>query len=83
MQYDYSKLCGRIKEIFGTQEAFAKEIQMSSTTLIKKLSNKVKFRQDEIGRSMKALKLNMKLLPIYFFKEKVEKNQQNNAARHK
>ena len=47
MQYDYSKLCGRIKEIFGTQEAFAKEIQMSSTTLIKKLSNKVKFRQDE------------------------------------
>ena len=32
---------------------------------------------------MKALKLNMKLIPIYFFKEKVEKNQQNNAARHK
>jgi hypothetical protein len=76
IEYDYSKLCGRIKEVFGTQEAFAKEIQMSATTLISKLSNKVKFRQDEIERSMKALKLNRKLIPLYFFKRKVEKSQQ-------
>lgn len=73
--YDYSKLCGRIKEIYGTQEAFAKEINMSVTTLISKLSNKVKFKQDEISRSMKALKLNTRLIPLYFFKQKVEKNQ--------
>lgn len=74
--YDYSKLCGRIKEIYGTQEAFAKEINMSVTTLISKLSNKVKFKQDEISRSMKALKLNTRLIPLYFFKQKIEKNQQ-------
>ena len=38
IEYDYSKLKGRITEKFGTQSEFLKAITMSEPTLIKKLN---------------------------------------------
>ena len=39
MAFDFSKLRGKIKEVFGTQEKFAKAMGMSSVSLSAKLNN--------------------------------------------
>lgn len=37
--FDYSKLKGKIKEVFGTQSAFAKAMGLSGVSLSSKLNN--------------------------------------------
>ena len=49
--FDFSKLRGRIKEMFGTQTAFANEIPMNDATLSNKLNNNVEFSPKEIIKS--------------------------------
>ena len=39
--FDYSKLRGKIKEVFGTQAKFAKAMGMSTVTLSAKLNGTV------------------------------------------
>ena len=43
LTYDYSKIRGKIKEVFGTQAAFADAMKMSTVSLSEKLNNKVNF----------------------------------------
>ena len=45
--YDYRKLRGRIKEKFGTQSIFAKEIGLSDVSVSNKLNNNVDWGQQE------------------------------------
>ena len=45
MAFDYSKLKGKIVEVFGTQSNFAKAVGMSERTLSCKLNNKIPFTQ--------------------------------------
>ena len=47
VKFDYSKLKGRIREIFDTQSAFAEAMGMSTTSLSAKLNNKIEFSQKE------------------------------------
>lgn len=72
MIFDYSKLRGRIIEMFGTQCNFAKAIGLSERTLSCKLNNKIPFTQPEIILISKLLKIHMSDLNEYFFALKVQ-----------
>jgi len=73
LDYDYSKLKGRIKEKFGTQEDFARAIHMSPQTISYKLNGQVEWTQDNIEKAISILDIPAKEIHIYFFTKKVEK----------
>ena len=77
MVYDFNKLRGRIKEIYGTQTAFAVAMLMNEATLSNKLNNNVEFSPKEIIRACLLLSIELKDVNIYFFTLKVQKNEQN------
>ena len=72
MSYKYDKLLGRITEVFGTQEKFAKALGMSPQTLSYKLNNKVDWRRDEIKRACELLSINFGEVGTYFFTLKIK-----------
>ena len=69
--FNYNKLRGRIREIFGTQEEFGKAVGLSNTSISAKLNNKVEWSQQEINKSVEVLKLSDNEIFTYFFTEKV------------
>lgn len=75
MQFDYSKLLGRIKECGFTQEKLAEEIGIAKTTMSLKLNNKAGFGQVEIFLICKALKISSSEIGAYFFTTKVRKDE--------
>lgn len=77
IEFDFSKLRGRIKEIYGTQTAFAVAMLMNEATLSNKLNNNVEFSPKEIIRACFLLSIDLKEVNIYFFTLKVQKNEQN------
>lgn len=72
MAFDYSKLEGKIKEVFGTQGKFASAVNLSEKSLSKKLNNKSSWTQPEIMRSCELLAINNLEINLYFFNEKVQ-----------
>ncbi len=76
IEFDFSKLRGRIKEIYGTQTAFALAMLMNEATLSNKLNNNVEFSPKEIIRACFLLCIDLKEVDIYFFTFKVQKNEQ-------
>lgn len=71
VQFDYGKLRGRICEIAGTQEKFAKSIGISKTSLSQKLTNQKYFKQDEINRAINVLGIGHGEVTAYFFTQKI------------
>ncbi len=71
MQFDYSKLLGRIKEFGYTQESLARETGMTKVTMNLKLNNKAFFTQPEIERIRKILRITHDEIGAYFFTPKV------------
>lgn len=71
MQFDYSKLLGRIKEYGYTQESLAAEIKISKATMSLKLNNKAAFSQGEISAICTILKIASSEIGVYFFTKKV------------
>lgn len=67
IQYDYSKLKGRIKEVCGTQDALASRIGLGRVTLSQRLNNLSNFSQSEIAKMTKELKIPNEEIPVYFF----------------
>lgn len=67
MAWNYNKLRGRIKEIFGTQDNFAEAIGIGKVSLSQRLNNKLEFSQNEILKSCEALQLDYSEIPVYFF----------------
>ena len=61
------KLRGRIREKFGTQEAFAKAVGMSETTLSSKLNGKTDWTRAEIEKASTLLGIPIEEIPCYFF----------------
>ena len=53
--FDYSKLRGKIKEVFGTQAKFAKAMGMSTVTLSAKLNGTVQFTAPEMNKACEVL----------------------------
>lgn len=73
--FDFSKLRGRIKEIYGTQTAFAVAMLMNDATLSNKLNNNVEFSPKEIIRACILLHIDNKEINTYFFTLKVQKTE--------
>lgn len=81
--YDYSKLKGKIREIFGTQGAFAKAIQLSEVSVSNKLNNLIDWKQEEIENSIEQLLIPHNEIPIYFFNQKVENNSTSETKKRR
>jgi len=64
-----AKLCGRIREMFDTQEAFAKAMEMSPATLSAKLRGKSDWTRTEIELAGKKLDIPVAEIPDYFFND--------------
>ena len=71
LQFDYSKLKGRITEKCGSQRAFAKLMKMSEATLTAKLACRVQFNQGEIARSIPILEIEPGTVSDFYFTQKV------------
>lgn len=69
--YDYSKLTGRLKEKHLTQSDLANKIGLSETSLNLSLNNKRPFKQSEISRICKCLKIPVRKIDAYFFTRKL------------
>jgi hypothetical protein len=80
MAFDYSKLLGRIKEKYGTQEKFAKAIGTSGTVLSRKLNNGSSFNQNEIVKATELLEISDEEFKTIFFTERVQKFERNKAS---
>lgn len=63
----YPKLRGIIREKFGTQEAFAKALVMSETTLSAKLTGKTDWTRQEIEDACGLLGIPIAEAHAYFF----------------
>lgn len=74
MQFDFSKLLGRIKEYGYTQERLAKEVGMTKATMNLKLNNNAYFTQPEIEKIRKILSIELGEIGVYFFTPKVQEN---------
>lgn len=72
MAFNYDKLRGRIVEIFGTQYKFAKEMGWSERTLSLKMNGSRSWKQPDICKAIKLLKLKEEDIPSYFFTPKVQ-----------
>lgn len=72
MERDYSKLRGRIIEMFGTMYKFAEAMGYSERTISLKINGKIDFTQSDIVKAVALLKLRETEIPVYFFTNKVQ-----------
>ena len=80
MEFDYSKLLGKIKECGFTQETLAKHIGIANSSMCLKLNNKAYFRFLEIYAICEALDIATDEIGRYFFTRKVRKTEQTEEA---
>ena len=76
MCFDYSRLRGKIREHFGTEDAFAKELGISRTSLSQRLNNRLEFSQQEMNKCCLLLGIDLSDIKAYFFTVEVQKNEQ-------
>ena len=76
MEFDYSKLRGRIIEKFGTYKAFAEAVGISENSMSQKLSGKMAITTGDIRKwsSVEYLDIDAEDIGVYFFKIKVQVN---------
>ena len=77
-RYNYSKLTGKIVEVYKTKENFANAMGISATSLSKKLNNKCPFKQDEVSKAINLLDLSGENIMPYFFAVDVKDTLTNN-----
>lgn len=73
MEFDYSKLRGRIIERFGSIKSFAKAYGLSHVTMSNKLNGKIAISMDDIVKMSRPELLDIEPIEyhLYFFKIKV------------
>lgn len=72
MDYEYSKLDGRITERFGTRKAFAEAVMISEHTISDKMTGKIGWTQEQINRVCDVLEIPHSEIPSYFFSRRVQ-----------
>ena len=77
VQFEYSRLRGKIREVFGTEASFAKALGMGRVSLSQRLNNALEFSATEIRESCLLLGISSEDIPAYFFAEKVQKHEQD------
>lgn len=66
-QQQYAKLRGRIREVFGTQNSFAKAMNLNTTSLSAKLNDKTQWKREEIVLACEQLDIPLEEVSVYFF----------------
>lgn len=69
MKFNYSKLRGKIIEVYGSQKMFSKVINLSEQSITAKLNGRSDFSQDDILKWGNALCLNKEEFGTYFFNQ--------------
>lgn len=69
--FDFRKLHGRIKEIYGRDCRFAKDMGLCTSALSGRLNNKTPWRSEEIPEACKLLDIPAEKIGLYFFTQKV------------
>ena len=77
--FDYSKLLGKIKEVYGTQEAFAEAMGVSLSAINLRLNGKVEWKAPDIAKACALLHIPLEDAHLYFFTLKVVKTLQMEA----
>ncbi len=72
MEFDYSKLKGKIKEKYDTQLNFSKVLGISERSLTLKMNCKRDWRQNEIAKCIRLLDISPENIGEYFFNKKVQ-----------
>lgn len=72
MSFNYSKLRGKIKEIFGNENKFANAIGISGKSLSLKLNSEREWKQSQILKSCEVLGIAVANIPLYFFNQNVQ-----------
>ena len=73
MGFLYSKLRGRIVEVYGSQKEFSKNIGLSEQSITAKLNGRSDFSQDDIIRWSNALQIGLCDIGTYFFNQELSK----------
>jgi hypothetical protein len=71
MEFDFSKLLGRIVEMFGTRTAFAEKWGKTDRYLSDRLNNKIVMDMVDIHEMRELLDIAYEDIPVYFFTVKV------------
>lgn len=66
-KYDYSKLRGKIREVYKTEGAFAQAMHLTTTALSRRLCNIAEWKRPEMLRACELLAIPAEELPLYFF----------------
>lgn len=72
MKYNFSKLKGKITEVFGTQKEFAKRIDIEPTTLSNKINGNSCFNVKEIEKAIVVLGIDRADIIEYFLTPEVQ-----------
>ena len=67
MEYDFSRVRGKIREVYGSEKAFANAIGFDRCTLSSKLNGKSEWRRDEIEKACLLLFIPIEKVSEYFF----------------
>ena len=67
----YGKLKGKIREVYGTQQAFSDAIGLSVVAVNQRLNGKVQWKTPEIAKACEALHIPLTAAWQYFFTLKV------------
>lgn len=70
-KYDFSKLKGRIIEVFGTRKDFGKAMEWSNVTITSRVNGASQWRQDEIDKAVELLHIDAAEIGEYFFRKVV------------
>ena len=65
-KYDYSKLNGKIVEVFGTKKKFAQSMNLSEKSISDKKNNKRGWQQPEISKACELLQIPSDEINSYF-----------------
>lgn len=76
MNRDFSKLRGKIREVYGTggETKYAELLGLSTSSISGKLNGKIPFSLPEMDITIKEFGIQPNEIHEYFFKKKVEKN---------
>lgn len=68
---DYSKLRGKIIEVFGSQSKFADAMEMTLTGINQRLNGKIQWKTPEMVKACNLLHIELADAWMYFFVEKL------------
>ena len=67
MEFDFSKLKGRIVEKYNSQAKFAEALGVVPLTVSRKMTNENPFTSKEIVKWCELLEIAISEIPLYFF----------------